>query len=61
MCEESKKYVGNFLSVYRIRPQNDNDSDVHSSDVASDEELEVSHAALTEALLTRIGGAGLAS
>ena len=45
VCEEAKRYVGNFLSVYRVRPQNDDDSEVHSSDVASDEELEVSHAA----------------
>ena len=55
-CEETKRYVGNFLSVHRMRPQNDEVDDAHSSDMASDEELEVSHADLQEALKTRIGG-----
>ena len=57
-CAESKRYVGNFLAVHRMRPQSKDDDDeaVHSSDVADDEELEVSHADLHAALTTRIGG-----
>ena len=39
-----------------MRPQNDELDDAHSSDMASDEELEVSHADLQVALKTRIGG-----
>ena len=55
-CAEAKRYVGNFLSVYRIRPQIDDNDDAHSSDMATDEELEVSHAALQEAFETRVRG-----
>ena len=25
-CEETKRYVGNFLSVYRVRPENEGDN-----------------------------------
>ena len=42
--------------MYRIRPQNDDLDDAHSSDMASDEELEVSHEDLKEALETKVGG-----
>ena len=57
MSAEIKPYVGNFLSVYRVRPQdNDEGEDRHSSDVASDEGLEVSNIELRSALETRIGG-----
>ena len=55
-CAESKRYIGNFLSVYRVRPQDESDDEGHSSDMADDEELEVSHIDLQEALLTKIGG-----
>ena len=56
-CKETKRYVGNFLAVHRVRPQNeDDDDDAHSSDMADDEELEVSHEDLHAALATRIGG-----
>ena len=42
-----------------MRPQNaDTDDNIHSSDVADDHELELSHADLKEALATRIGGRG---
>ena len=55
-CAETKRYLDNFLSVHRVRPQNDDLDDAHSSDMASDEELEVSHEHLKEALETRVGG-----
>ena len=59
VCEEAARYVTNFLSVHRVRPQDDDDfSAANSDDVAEDEELEVNHDNLTEALLTRIGGRG---
>ena len=47
---------GNFLAVHRVRLQDDEDEDGHSSDMASDEELEVSNADIQAALQTRIGG-----
>ena len=53
---ESKRYVSNFLSVYRVRPCDDDDDDENSDNLASDEELEISHAGLAEALQTRIDG-----
>ena len=56
ICDESKRYVGNFLSVHRVRPTDDDDDQAHSDDIASDEELEVSHNSLEDALETRIGG-----
>ena len=32
LCEEARRYVGNFLSVHRVRPQDDMDSDIANSD-----------------------------
>ena len=55
-CEETKKYVGNFMAVYRVRPMGDDDNDAHSSDVVSDEELMLTKHDLKEALSSRIGG-----
>ena len=50
LCEEQKRYVGNFLSVHRVRPQNDDsDAEANSDDIISDEELQVSSASLAEA------------
>jgi len=57
-CEETKRYVGNFLSVYRIRPRDDEEDDRHTSDAASDEDLRVTASDLTEALRTKVGGRG---
>ena len=48
--------MSNFLSVYRIRPADDDEEDANSDNLASDVELEVSHADLESALETRIGG-----
>ena len=59
-CLESKRYLGNFLAVHRVRPQDEEDEGGHSSDMASDEELEVSSADLHAALQTRIGGSARA-
>ena len=42
-CEETKRYVGNFLSVYRVRPEmeaeNSNDEDDHEDLVVAAEKL----------------------
>ena len=57
ICQEAARYVGNFLSVHRMRPRDDDDSnDGNSQDIASDEELEISRHELADALTTRIGG-----
>ena len=57
LSEEAKRYIGNFLSVHRVRPQDDMDSDLGNSDgFFSDQELHVSHETLQEAMQTRIGG-----
>ena len=56
LTQESKKYIGNFLSVHRVRPMDDDESDGNSDDIVSDEELQVSAASLKEALSARIGG-----
>ena len=56
LSAESMRYVSNFLSVYRVRPTEDDEDEAHSDDLASDEELEVSHASLADALDSRIGG-----
>ena len=42
LCETSKRYVANFLSVYRVRPGKDDDGlEAADEDMASDEELEL--------------------
>ena len=56
LCEEAKRYVGNFLSVHRVRPRNDDEDDANSDDVVSDEDLELTAEDLEEALTSRIGG-----
>lgn len=56
LCEESKRYLNNFWQVYRFRPDNDDAGDMRSDEEISDEELEMSHDLLHEALTTRIGG-----
>ena len=44
LCSEAKRYVGNFSSVFRIRPQEDDFNEGNSDDAISDEELQVSKA-----------------
>ena len=56
LCAETKRYIDNFLSTYRIRPQADGEAGENSDDVFSDEELQVSRAQLDTALETRVGG-----
>ena len=50
-CEETKRYVGNFLSVYRVRPTNVEDGN-NSDDSGVDEALVVTPATLPVAMQT---------
>ena len=56
LCNEAARYVGNFLSTYRVRPGDDDSDGGNSDDLISDDELQVSKASLEEALTSRIGG-----
>ena len=56
-CQEAKQYIGNFLSVHRMRPRDDDsEDDGNSQDIVSDQELEISRSTLHDALATRVGG-----
>ncbi|HIF22532.1 MAG TPA: hypothetical protein EYQ27_11655, partial [Gemmatimonadetes bacterium] len=54
LCDESRRYVINFLAVARVRPDDD-DADAHSDDLISDDELVVDNANFEEAISTRMG------
>ncbi len=57
ICEESKLYVGNFISIHRLRPgEQDEDGMANPDDMVEDEEVYVSIDMLEEVLETRIGG-----
>lgn len=58
LCQETKRYVGNFMAVHRVRPGGDDSDSACSDDMVSDEELEVTHASIEAALATRVGGHG---
>ena len=55
LCEESKRYVNNFLVVTRVRPDDEDPDNVHSDDLISDEELHVDKSCFDEAMSTRMG------
>ena len=55
VSQESARYVHNFLSVFRVRPR-DQDEDVRSDEDVDDEELILTTSDLNQALKTRIGG-----
>ena len=58
LCAESRRYVSNFMAINQVRPdKHEEEEEVHTSDIAEDEELEISHQVLHVALQTRIGGA----
>ena len=47
LCEESRRYVGNYLSVHRMRPVDDDASAAdNSDDLLSDEDLTLSSESL---------------
>ena len=49
------KYVGNFLSVYRVRPR-DPDEDARSDEDFDDEKLVLDENMLERAMESRVGG-----
>ena len=52
LCQEAKRYVGNFMAVHRVRPRGDDEDSACSDDMVSDEELEVTHGSIEAALKT---------
>ena len=57
ICEESKRYVSNFISIYRLRPGDDEDDGIaNPDDLVEDEEVVVTKDMLGDGLNTRIGG-----
>ena len=54
--KEAARYVGNFLSVYRVRPRDADEAGERSDEDVSDEELDVGFDQLDEALKSRVGG-----
>ena len=40
LCEEAKRYVGNFVAVHRVRDVDDSSEDGNSDDLISDAELD---------------------
>ena len=57
MCEESKRYVSNFISIHRLRPGDEGgDGLANPDDMMEDEEVFVTKEMLDDVLETRIGG-----
>ena len=57
LCEESKRYVSNFISMHRLRPcDEDEDGAPNPDDLIEDEDVYVTKDMLDEVLDTRIGG-----
>ena len=55
-CEETKQYIGNFMSVYRVRPAVDGQE--NSDDEAADTALHVMPTQLADALQTKLSSHG---
>ena len=55
VSQEALKYVGNFLSVYRVRPRDPND-DARSDEDFDDEQLVLDASLLERAMRSRVGG-----
>ena len=57
ISEESRRYVSNFISTYRLRPGGeDEDGTANPEDMVQDEAVYVTKDMLPEVLETRIGG-----
>ena len=56
LTKESARHVGNFMSVYRVRPRDSTEEMQASDEDVSDEELVLDVEDLEEVLQTRIGG-----
>ena len=55
-CEETKQYIGNFMSVYRVRPAVEGQE--NSDDDAADTALHVTPTDLADALQTKVSAHG---
>ena len=55
-CEETKRYIGNFMSVYRVRPAVEGQE--NSDDDAADTALHVTPIELADALQTKLSSHG---
>ena len=55
-CEETKQYIGNFMSVYRVRPAVDGQE--NSDDDAADTALHVTPTEIADALQTKLSSHG---
>jgi len=55
-CDETKQYIGNFMSVYRVRPAVDGQE--NSDDDAADTALHVTPSELADALGTKLSSQG---
>ena len=58
VSQEALKYVGNFFSVYRVRPRDPND-DARSDEDFDDEKLVLDASLLERAMRSRVGGKDL--
>ena len=57
VCEESKRYVSNFISIHRLRPDDDGEDGLaNPDDLVEDEDVCVTRDMLDEVLDTRIAG-----
>ena len=56
LTKESARHVGNFMSIYRVRPRDSAEEMQASDEDVSDEELVLEVEDLEEVLQTRIGG-----
>ena len=56
VSDTAKRYVGNLLTVHRVRPGKDDDENGADEDVAGDDELILEDAYLENVLKTRVGG-----
>ena len=57
VCEESKRYVSNFISIHRFRPDDDGEDGLaNPDDLVEDEDVCVTRDMLDEVLDTRIAG-----
>eukprot|EP00959_Pyramimonas_sp_CCMP1952_P202683 4238411-Pyramimonas_sp.AAC.1 len=54
--KEAARHVGNFLSVYRVRPRDTEEAGGRTDEDVGDEELDVGFDQLDEALKSRVGG-----
>ena len=57
LCEESRRYINNFLAMHRVRPSNaeEDDEAANSDDMLNDEDVQVTRGCLEEVLNTRAG------